>query len=146
MSIVYRIDQQSGVTFVLWNGVITANEWLAHIHRLTSGSNWPPPRRLHLTDLHGSFLDVSIDEGVIANAAEFLGKYRNKLENMKVAVVNGEAYNRGLMFEHAMSPYGASVITFNSLDTACVWLGIDTNEASVKLHQLQVDSRAGYTS
>jgi hypothetical protein len=31
MSIVYRIDKEKGLTVVLWEGVVTADEFLAHV-------------------------------------------------------------------------------------------------------------------
>ena len=43
MSIVYRIDKEKGCTLVLWDGVVTADEFLAHVRRLSSNADWPPP-------------------------------------------------------------------------------------------------------
>lgn len=62
MSIVYRIDKGKGFTVVLWDGVVTADAFLAHVRRLSSDADWPPSRRLHLSDLRHTALDASMDE------------------------------------------------------------------------------------
>ena len=43
MGIVYRIDQDCGVAVVLWDGRVTADEFLAHTRRLLADTEWPPP-------------------------------------------------------------------------------------------------------
>ena len=42
MSIVYRVDENLGVTFVVWDGTVTADQFLAHVRRLIADVNWPP--------------------------------------------------------------------------------------------------------
>jgi hypothetical protein len=143
MSIMSHIDQQKGITLVLWNELVTAEEWLAHVSRLCSDPDWPPLRRLQLIDLQTAFLDPSIDERILERGANLYGQHSNKLENLKVAVVAPEAYRKGIIFESLMSRYEATVITFNSLDTACVWLGLEPGVIIADLNRLQVDSQDG---
>jgi hypothetical protein len=128
MSIVYHIDKEKGITVVLWDGVITADAFLAHVRRLSADADWPPSRRLHLSDLRNAALDASMDEATIEKAAEIYGKHQNKIANMKVAIVAGEPFNKAVIFERAISRYGATAIVFNFLDTACTWLGIEAAE------------------
>ena len=128
MSIVYRIDKEKGLTVVLWEGVVTADDFLAHVRRLTSDADWPPPRRLHLSHLRFTSLDASMDEAIIEKAADLYGNHLKKGVNMKVAIVADEAFMKAVAFERVLLRYGASVVVFNFLDNACTWLGIEAEE------------------
>ena len=94
MSIVYRIDKEKGLTLVLWEGVVTADDFLAHVRRLTSDADWPPPKRLHLSHLWFTSLDASMDDAIIDKAAHLYGNHLETGENMKVAIVASEAFKR----------------------------------------------------
>jgi len=141
MGIKYHIDLEKGVTFVLWEGVVTADQFLDHVRQLSSDINWPPPKRLHLSDLQRTSLDPSMNEPIIIKAAHIYGEQRDKIADMKVAVVAGEAFNEAVIFERVISRYGASVVVFNLLHTACKWLGIDVDEAETMLRGLRTQSR-----
>ena len=143
MGIRYHIDKENGITFVLWDGVVTADEFLAHVRRLSSDVDWPPQKRLHLSDLQSTSLDPSMDEPIIIKAAEIYGEQQDKIANMKVAIVADEAFNKAVVFERVISRYGTSAIVFNLLTTACKWLGIDVDEAKPMLERLQTQSRGG---
>jgi hypothetical protein len=136
MGIVYRIDKEKGCTVVRWDGVVAADAFLAHVKHLSSDPDWPPPRRLHLTDLHTTSLDVSMDEAIIEKAAEIYGEHRDQIAGMKVAIVAGKSFNKAVLFERAIARYGATAIVFNFLDSACRWLGIDFKEVRQTLRQL----------
>jgi len=146
MGIVYRIDKEKGCTLVRWNGVVSADAFLAHVKRLSSDPDWPPPRRLHLTDLHGTTLDASMEEAVIEKAAQLYGEHQDKVVGMKVAIVAGKAFNKAVIFERVISRYGATAIVFNFLDSACTWLGIDNDEMKRSLQQLRAKARGGKKS
>ena len=124
MSIVYRIDKEKGYTLVVWEGVVTADEFLAHIRRLSSDTDWPPPRRLHLSDLHTASLDASMDEAILQAAAHLYGQHLDKIASMKVAIVANSAFWKAVEFERIISQYGAFAIVFNALPTACTWLNL----------------------
>jgi hypothetical protein len=137
MTIAYRIDKESGATIVLWSGVVTEDEFLSHVRRLSSNPDWPPPRRLHLADLQTALLDASMDKATLEAAAALYGQHHTKLKDMKAAVVAGEPFWKAVDFELLISQYGASVIVFNSLSTACTWLGIHADQVDKTLRQLQ---------
>ncbi len=141
MGIRYYIDQEKGITFVLWDGVVTADEFLAHVRHLSSDVNWPPPERLHISDLRRTSLDPSMDEAIITKAAKMYGEQQDKIANMRVAIVAGDAFDKAVVFERVISRYGASVIVFNVLNTACKWLGIDVTEAKPMLQRLRTQLR-----
>jgi hypothetical protein len=137
MSIVYRIDKEMGATLVLWEGIVTADDFLAHVRRLSSDADWPPPRRLHLSMLQMAALDASMDHATVERGADLYGQHRNKISNMKVAIVAGDAFRSAVVFERAIARYGASVIVFNSLDIASRWLGIGADNVERALQLLR---------
>jgi hypothetical protein len=136
MAIVYRIDNEIGITFVLWHGVVTADDFLAQVRRLTSDPDWPPSRGLHLADLRHASVDASIDEAAIETAANLYGMQGNKVVGIKAAIVAGQAFTQSVLFQRAIARFGPRVIVFDSLGVAAVWLGIDANAAERELQAL----------
>ena len=138
MGIAYTIDEARGVSFALWDGLITAADWLAHVRRLTSEPQWPPSRALHLADIRTAGLDGSINEAAFREAAALYGRHK-RFDGLKAAIVAGDAYPAARLFEDVIGQHGAVVIAFNSLNPACDWLGIDTAHASETLATLYRD-------
>lgn len=136
LSIVYRIDKKLGATFVVWAGVVGADEFLAHVRRLSSDADWPPPGHLHLSDLRTASLDPSLDDATISEAAVLYARHRHKIEKMKVAIVAGTAFDKAVVFERVLERHGATVIVFNFLDSARKWLNIDAEEVDRALQEL----------
>jgi hypothetical protein len=142
MSIVYRNDQELGVTFALWDGTVTADEFLAHAHRLSSDAGWPTHKGLHLSDLRTAVVDASIDEDILGKAAALYGSHP-RIAIVRLAIVAGEAFEKAALFDRLFLRYQPSAIVFNSLDIACAWLGIEVDRAERTLQQLLEQSRAG---
>lgn len=142
MSIVYRIDKDEGVSFALWDGVVTAEVFLAHANQLVSDADWPARRGLHLTDLQTTTLDASIDESILERSADLYGRHP-KISTLKVAIVANEAFKKAVIFERFFLRYQPSVIVFNNLETACTWLGISPDTAAHTLRSLRKLVRIG---
>jgi hypothetical protein len=142
MSIVYRIDKEEGVSFALWHGVVTAEEFLAHASQLVSDADWPAFRGLHLSDLQTTTLDASIEEGILEKSADLYGRHP-KISTLKVAIVANEAFKKAVIFERFFLRYQPSVIVFNNLETACTWLGIRPDRAAEALRSLRKLVRRG---
>jgi hypothetical protein len=106
--------------------------------------------RLHLADLRVASDDASIDDGVLAQAADLYARHRDRIAGMKAAIVAGpvQAYTKAVAVERRLSRYGASVFVFNALDTACTWLGVNPDEVDRTLQGLRPGpgSRATGTS
>jgi hypothetical protein len=122
MSIAYRIDQ--GVAIVLWDGLVTGDEWLAHVRRLVADPAWPPSRSLHVSDLRSAVIDESINQAVLTEAAALLGSHP-RIQQLKAAIVAGDAFAHARRFEDLIARHRGTVFAFNSLRPACDWLGID---------------------
>jgi hypothetical protein len=141
MSIVYRIDKEKGYTLVLWEGVVTADEFLTHVRRLSSDADWPPSGRLHFSDLRTASLDASMDEAILQAAADLYSQHPDKIASMKVAIVANNAFWKAVEFERIISQYGAFAIVFNALQTACTWLRLDASEVESLLQQMLAQAR-----
>jgi hypothetical protein len=138
MSIVYRIEEERGVALVLWGGVVTADEWLTHVRRLVADPKWPPA--LHISDLRSAHLDPSIDEAAIQEGADLFGRHE-KFAGLRAAIVAGDAFQKARVFEDMVAHHWGLVFTFNSLDPACRWLGIDPENAEQALESLRAQLR-----
>jgi hypothetical protein len=132
MSILYRIDKQHGITFVVWDGVIRANDFLTHVNQLLADADWPPYEHLQLSDLQTATLDPTFDESALQKAANLFGQHP-AISNLKVAIVTQTEFKSATDFERLIVKYLPSVIVFNDLETACLWLGIDI---AIALHVL----------
>jgi len=134
MPIRYSIEKDLGLTLVRWHGLVTAEEFLAHTHKLTSDSDWPPFRFLHLTDLRTVTLHESVDDNILLQIAEIY-RAHPKVRNFKIAVVAGEVFDRATVFQRLVQTY-MSVIVFHSFSTACVWLNISPEKTEQTLDSL----------
>ena len=135
MSIKYRAHFEKKIIFVVWEGVITADDWFEHIQKLIEDPLWPSISAM-LADLH-SITDISsIEEPEIEHAVALFNSVPDPLSNKRVAVVAGSAFWKSRRFSELISPFGPSVIVFNDLATACVYLGIKPAEALKAIQEL----------
>lgn len=136
MSIVYRIEEERGIAFVLWDGMVTGDEWLRHVRRLIVDPKWPPAQALHLSDLRSARIDGSINTTALQEAAALFGS-NERIAGLKAAIVAGDAYVQARIFEDLIAQHRGSVIAFNSLGPACAWLGVETGHAEQALEELR---------
>jgi hypothetical protein len=140
MGVAYRIEQDPGVAYVVWDGTVTADQWMAHVRQLLLDPGWPPAGRLHLSDLRTATIDASIDDGVLKKAVELFGRHPN-IANLRVAIVAGAEFRRAGVFERLSMRYPMFVFSFNTLRPACEWLGIDPDHAERMLRPLRDQAR-----
>ena len=139
MGIKYRAHVEKQIIFVLWDGVITADEWFEHIDRLITDPLWPSISAM-LVDLQSITDFSSIEEAEIEHAVALFNSVPDSLSNKKVAVVAGNAFWKSRRFGQLVSPFGPSVIVFNDMSTACVYMGIKPTEALKAIQQLRDDA------
>jgi hypothetical protein len=135
VSISYRLDKQRGVTCAVWDGLVTADIFLAHARRLLADPDWPPGGR-HLSDLRTAQLDESLDDVALKTVADLYGTHP-KIGTMRVAVVAGEFFEKAGVFERYIARHRPFLFVFNSLNPACSWLGLDANEIDPILDELR---------
>jgi hypothetical protein len=142
MGIAYHLNQDLGVSLVVWDGLVTATEWQAHARRMLADTRWPARKGLHLVDMRSTRLDASIDEAAIKATADLFGQHP-RIAALKAAVVAGEAFTRAAQFERIIAQYRSTLITFNILATACAWMGLDTTAVEPELQAIRAELRAG---
>jgi hypothetical protein len=139
MPILYHIDRTKGYSLALWRDLTTAEQFRAHIARMTSDPDWPPRKLVHVVDLRGGLLDPSIDAGVLKEAADAYGGHSLEVSRLKCAIVAGSTFRDALEFERYISPHGTTVIVFNTMDIACSWLGLPAAEVEGALSRMAAE-------
>ena len=140
MTIIYHIDKQAGITYVVWDGIVAAKQYLSHVKKLLADPDWPPARGLHLSDLRSTSIDATIDKAVLEQAVGMFAEHP-KISTIKTAIVAHGAFHQALLYEQLISPYEPSVIVFHNLNTACIWLGADSESAAQAIKSLRARAR-----
>src|SRR5688572_946332 len=138
MGIKYRADREKQIIFVVWDDVVTADTWFEHIDRLIADPLWPLISAM-LVDLRTARDISSIEEAEIDHAVALFNTVPIPLSKKRVGIVAANAFWKSRRFGDLISRFGASVIVFNELSTACAYLGIDTMEALKAIQQLRAD-------
>lgn len=99
MSIGYRIDKEKGLAIVQWSHRVTPEMFLAHVERLCSDPEWPPPNRLLLADLRGATLDDTMDGRVPEEAAHLYGEHPTKIAGTRGSVVADEDFSKSSVWQ-----------------------------------------------
>lgn len=121
----------------MWDGVVTADEFLTHMRRMISDPDWPSSRRIQISDMQSASADATIDQSVLRHAAFLLGEHPDKLANAKVAIIAGGEFMKASSLEGMLPSASFAMIVFNSLDTACTWLGLEFDETQSQLQELR---------
>lgn len=140
MSIKYRADAEKQIIFVVWDGTVSADAWFEHIERLIADPLWPSIS-LMLVDLNSARDITSIEEAEIEHAVALFSSVPEPLSKKRVGIVAGNAFWKSRRFGELVSPFGPSVVVFNDLSTACVYLGIDPAEALKSIQGLRADMK-----
>ena len=136
MGINYRVHVEKKIVFVAWKGVISAEIWYEHIQRLIADTHWPSVSAM-LVNLH-SITDVSsIGEAEIQHAVALFNSIPEALSNKRIAAVASDAFWKSRRFGQLIAPYGPSVLVFNDMSTACIYLGIKLTDATKAIQELR---------
>ena len=140
MGIKYCADVEKQIIFVMWDGTVSADAWFEHIERLIADPLWPSIS-IMLIDLHTARDLTSIQEAEIEHAVALFSTVPIPLSKKRVGIVAGNAFWKSRRFGELIAPFGPSVIVFNDISTACVYLGIDTTEALKSIQSLRADMK-----
>ena len=136
MGIKYRVHVEKKIVFVAWKGVVTADVWFEHIKKLIADTHWPSISAM-LVNLQ-SITDVSsIGEAEIQHAVALFHSIPEALSNKRIAAVAGDAFWKSRRFGQLIAPYGPSVLVFNDMSTACIYLGIKLTDATKAIQELR---------
>jgi len=128
MGILQRFDPQKGIVFVVWDGRVTAEEWLRYAQKLVSDPAWASTPRI-LADLLSVKDTSSIHNAEIEHTVEIFSANPRALRGKKLAVIARDEFGKARHFEDLLMHFGVSSVVFNNLDTACLFLGMDVLHA-----------------
>jgi len=129
------------VIFVVWDGEVTSDEWGGQIPRLLTDSDWSASSRL-VADVHTLSNTSSMGSTEIEEAAAIFGSNLNAVARTRVAVIARDEFGKVKYYGDLIARFGVSRVVFNSLDTACVFLGINLRETRKRLQELRAMLRA----
>ena len=141
MGIAYRSDHDLGLTIVVGDGIVTAEDWRAHVRRMTGDPVWPVGR-LGLTDQ--STADTSAISGDdIRESATAFGSLGRQVSRRKGAIVAGDAaYRSAATFQQTRGPTGLRIRIFSDRNSACNWLRIAVEAVTPIIDELRFLIRA----
>lgn len=141
MGIAYRCDKAEGITYAVWDGIVTLEEWQHCFQRQVRDRDWPAGR-LYLSDLRSGSLHASIRQEELQCMAELYGAHLERLKVvLKHAIVAPAQFQQAMFFERFISKFPITVIVFGDCGPACTWLGIDVKIAVKTLEQLRAAAR-----
>jgi len=124
-----------------WAGHITYEEFVEHENRHLQDPNFPTPAKV-LVDITRASFDSTIGENEIQSFVDIYQHHREKVTGARVAIVAGKDFSRASLYGKMAERYMISVIVFNNLPSACVWLGIDSKRARQELDRILTDLKA----
>jgi hypothetical protein len=139
MAISYVCDEAIGLSVTVAEGILTAEDWRAHVLRQMADPAWPAGRA-SLTDA----TRVRVSEQARAIGDDIASLYapkKDRTQRMRFAIVAHFAFADARSFEGAVEPHGTRPIVFNDLPTACVWLGVDQDRAGALIEELRNSMR-----
>ena len=139
MSIGYRSIPRLGLIVEVWDGMITVDQWRAHVDRYLSD-----PERL---SGDRSVVDVTTADATAIgdlDEAHVVGKYlphAAELGHRRSAVIAAREFGPSFEFGRRIERLGLKMIVFNELMGACTWLGLDSSEIRAQIQDLRAALR-----
>jgi hypothetical protein len=141
MGIIHICDRQKNVIFVVWDGAVTGGVWLAHARSLLAEPEWPAIFRI-IGDLRTVSDTRSIRDEEIEKAAALFTADPAIVAGKRVAIVATEEFRKAKRFMELIARFRTTTVVFNTLDTACMFLGINLAETRQTLEELRTELRA----
>jgi hypothetical protein len=91
-----------------------------------------------LADLTTVISDLDVDD--VKAAAAVYAKSSPDMRGVRQALVASERWDLARVFEGTMDDLGSTTIVFNTLDTACTWLGVDIATARTVVNELRTQT------
>jgi len=127
MGILYELDTTRRTVFIVWDGIVTPEDWYRNVHELLARPELPVIRRI-LVDSHTVTDSSTIGGSEIEIVTGLLNAQIKTMINKSMAVYADNLFGKAKRAQAAISHLGISIVVFNHLDTACTFLGIQVNE------------------
>ena len=142
MGLIHVSDRQKNVTYIVWDGTVTWDDWIQHVQTLVADPGWLVSSRF-IADLQSVANSSSIREDQIDQATTVPGADPSRLAGKRGAVVARQEFRRATRFSDLIARFGTATVVFNQLDTACIFLGLDLQETLKQLEGLRAELRKG---
>ena len=135
---VYRPDRR--LVIVVWDGMVKAGQWRAHLIRIFADANFRQAE-MQLTDLRYATIDPGVTNNAVLRAVSFLARRRQQISHKKLAIVAGAEWEKPKLVERLIEPLQVRPIVFTNLITACAWLGLDVVDIGHEIQQIRLKLR-----
>ena len=142
MSIVYRIDKKIGITYVVWDGMVTDEEYHAHTQRMLADPEWPPAGKRQFIDLTTVHSSNVISVRALQEGIRQWNTLPEKIAGMRMVLVARDDFVDSPIFETMVPAFDPNILVFHTVPTACVWIGIDPATTERVLDDLRAELRA----
>jgi hypothetical protein len=140
MGIAYRVDIASGLTVAVVDGVVTAEDFFDCARRQGDDPDWHRATR-SLTDA-GSAVTKDVPSETRDSLAAMYARLRAEDQTLMAAIVAGQDFEQASRYGEIRTGVGSRTIAFNSIATACTWLGVDLSTTSATIAELRKSLRA----
>jgi len=131
----YTVLQGGNVVVEFWTGQVTHAELLEHERRHLSDPSIQVDASV-LVDAESAHFGTTAEQ--VRDLVSLYGQIIGRLKvGRKALLVNQETYDRALILIKEVEGYGVRGIVFNSLDIACIWLGLDFDMVRKQLQALK---------
>ena len=137
MGIAYRSDVSTRLTVVVVDGSVTEAEFHAVARLQDDDPDWHVTTRL-LTDARTAATLAPTEKQLSALAALY-ARMRGRDQPLRAAIVAGSDFGTAFHYGKLRSSGNATTIAFSFLETACSWLGINSQSASAMIAELRDD-------
>jgi hypothetical protein len=124
--IAFHYDKEKRQVLKMIVGPMTRDELLDQEFRQMRHPDFPPAARMIVDISFAQMPDVT--ENDIKSMTRIYEAYPQIARGAQVAILSTTEYAKAQLFEIHARPHGVNVISFNMLETACSWLGMDIVE------------------
>ena len=134
MGIAYRYLDHEDLVITVGDAVVTRDELVAFAERQVADPMWPFGAR-RLADLTTVESDLSPDD--VEAAAAVYAASNPTMRGVQHALIASRRWDLARVFESHLDDLGSTAIVFNTLDTACTWLGVDVDSTRSVVNELR---------
>jgi hypothetical protein len=141
MGIAHRYLGDVGLLVTVWDGQVSAAEWLALARRHVSEPGFAAGTR-RLTDATTADISAITPADVEAVTAIY-HEHDFQMQEVRLAIVARAGFEIAQRAERDYSELGARTIVFVDLIAACDWLGVDPDVVAPAIAAVRADLRTG---
>jgi hypothetical protein len=128
MPIEYKIYEDEHYVYAKATGTLTPQEIIDYVNELHHDPNLEPGFKELFDVRFISKSEVTIESFKDIFKKAIADKKRNQMNRLAIVVSKVDSYDRAKYYEKSVSSDKETVIVFNMLDTAKIWLGVDKPE------------------